>query len=84
MRKAKLFMAIIGVSLLAGCSRPAEAKHVLREMGMRQIQTSGYVFFSGCGKDTIFTTGFSAISPNGIKVRGVVCGNLFSSHVRFY
>jgi len=55
------------------CSRPEEAKRVLTEQGYTEIETLGYRWF-GCGSEDGFSDGFSATSPSGARVEGVVCG----------
>lgn len=76
--------ALIFCLLLAACDDPQSTTEVLYEMGYTNIQTTGYTFF-GCGEDDNFHTGFTATSPTGHRVKGVVCGGfLKGSTVRFF
>lgn len=66
---------VILMCLLAGCTSSNEANRVLSQMGYKDIEYTGYSFFS-CSNDDTFKTGFRATSPSGQKVEGVVCSGL--------
>ena len=66
-----------------GVSDPDGAKHVLKSNGYSSVSITGWKFF-GCGDDDFFHTRFSAISPNGQRVTGVVCKGFFKANtIRF-
>ena len=81
----KTFLAILAVGLTCtACSDPKAAYRALDSMGFSEIETLGWTFFSGCGKDDSFATRFQAKNPNGKIVTGVVCnGWLKGATVRF-
>lgn len=61
---------------LAGCTREDQARNTLTGAGFKDIKITGYYFF-GCSKDDTFHTGFTARSPSGQFVEGVVCSAVF-------
>lgn len=63
---------IVIYAILAGCSDPKAAKHILEDQGYSNIETTGHAWF-GCGKDDTYSTGFNAKGPTGRNVSGVVC-----------
>lgn len=76
-------LVLFGVLVLCGCTRPEEASRVLENSGYRDIEITGYNYFS-CSKDDVFRTGFLAISCNGAKVEGTVCSSWFKgATIRF-
>ena len=76
---AILLMAGAG---LIGCSRPDEARRVLKNDGFKNIEITGWRPFSCDNKDT-FSTGFSA-EKDGRKITGCVCsGFLKGNTIRF-
>jgi hypothetical protein len=56
-----------------GTTDPATAKRVLTEQGYRDIRITGLRPWV-CGRGDTFVTGFSAKSPVGSPITGVVCG----------
>jgi hypothetical protein len=84
----KLFIGILfGAALLAtvGCSRPEKAVQILRAHGYTQIQTHGVAWTGGCSKGDHFSTKFTALTPVGQPVSGVVCeGLLKGATIRIY
>jgi hypothetical protein len=80
---APSLLALI-VVLLAACTQPERATEVLRQQGYTEIQITGYDAFA-CSKDDTYHTGFTAKSPNGSSVKGVVCAGLMfkGSTIRF-
>lgn len=70
--------------LHVGVGLPDEdgAYRVLETNGYSAISITGWRFF-GC-EGELFRTGFSAKSPNGQSVTGVVCKGIFKGHtIRF-
>ena len=77
--------AIIAISalLLAGCTDPPSATRALDNLGMTEIEMTGYQIFD-CSQGDVFHTGFKAKNPNGKPVTGTVCAGWFkNSTVRF-
>lgn len=67
------YIALIAfATLLAGCSDDDGARRTLVAMGYSDVQVTGFAWW-GCGKDDSVHTGFTARSPTGVKVSGVVC-----------
>jgi hypothetical protein len=74
---------IASALLLASCTNVSGTRRALVAMGFTQIETHGYAVF-GCGKDDLTCTKFTAVSPNGATVKGVVgCGWFKNCTVRF-
>lgn len=68
---------------LTGCTDPSSAQKALDDMGFKEINVTGYRWFS-CGEDYLFHTGYQAKNPNGKQVTGTVCSGLFKgSSVKF-
>lgn len=81
--KLRLLAAAIGLFALTACDDPATARRVLDNQGYTNVQLNGRPWF-GCGKDDAFATAFSATSPSGKPVTGVVCSDLFKgATIRF-
>ncbi|WP_417219036.1 hypothetical protein [Achromobacter spanius] len=68
----KAILCIALVIGLTGCSDAQNAQRILRNSGYSEIQITGYQWF-GCGKDDPVRTGFTAKSPSGAHVTGMVC-----------
>lgn len=70
---------IVAIAMLAaaaaGCTQPEHARSVLVAQGYRDVKMTGYDFFN-CSKDDFYHDQFSAISPSGQRVTGVVCAGL--------
>ena len=80
--KTKLAI-ITAAMILVACTDSDEAVNVLEGMGFTDVETTGYRYF-GCSEDDTFHTGFTATSPSGKEVSGVVCGDWFKgATVRF-
>jgi len=79
-----LLITLFAAFLLTGCTDPTKAIEVLEAQGFKNIQITGYNFFS-CGKDDTYHTGFTATSQAGTSVSGTVCAGLLfkGSTVRF-
>ena len=82
-------VAIGGILLVAGaglsaCTDSTEATRILKSNGYSNIQITGYDFFT-CSEDDFYHTGFRAVGPTGLPVRGTVCsGFIFkNSTIRF-
>ncbi len=74
-----LLLTFILLMIIAGCmngSDPEGTEKVLREQGYTEIQTQGYRWFAG-GRDEHRVTEFTALSPAGYKVTGVVTKSFF-------
>jgi len=71
MIKKILFIAFF---TLCSCTDQKEATRVLNQQGYKNIKFNGYDPF-GCSKDDFYHTKFTAISPNGQKVKGTVCSS---------
>lgn len=80
----KHWLVAIAVIGLTACTRPESATRVLEQNGFRNIEITGYTFFS-CSEDDAIHTGFTAVSMAGMHVSGTVCeGIVFkNSTIRF-
>lgn len=79
----KYIVLIIAALSLMACTRPDNAREVLTANGYTNIQMEGYGFFA-CDEKDSFADAFVANSPNGTRVKGVVCSGLFKgSTIRF-
>lgn len=72
----KVFLVVLALVSLCGCTRPDNAREVLEAQGYTDITITGYKFFGCASKEDFFRTGFVATSPNGTRVEGVVCEGL--------
>lgn len=72
----KLTVLLLSMVALVGCSKPDETRSILQNQGYTDIQTQGWSMWK-CSKDDKFATKFTAKSPNGSNVSGVVCGGFF-------
>lgn len=80
----KLLLVGATVLTLAACTAPESAERTLRQQGYTDIRTGGYSAF-GCSEKDTFATKFSARSPSGHQVNGVVCKGLFKgSTIRLF
>ena len=70
------YLIIFAAVILSGCTDAPEAKRTLGAMGFKEVEVTGYNFFS-CAKDDGWKTGFSAIAPSGDRVNGTVCSGAF-------
>ncbi len=84
MNKVLRVLGLVGaIVLLTGCTDAEEARRALDNLGMTDIEITGYRFFS-CGKDDSWHTGFRATNSKGKVVEGVICSGLFKgATVRF-
>lgn len=79
----RIFIALALALCLLGCTDAPKTTNLLQSQGYTQVQTTGYSFF-GCGENDLWRTGFTAKSPNGSYVEGVVCEGIFKGQtVRF-
>ena len=71
-------LALVAISavLLVGCSKPEEARKVLKSQGYSDIKITGYKVF-GCADGDTWSTGFIAKSVVGIETKGIVCRGLW-------
>ena len=65
-----LLMAVIGP---VACTDNASTRNLLQEQGYTNVQTTGYALW-GCGRSDQYHTAFTATSPTGTGVSGIVCG----------
>ncbi|MEY4385816.1 MAG: Citrobacter phage [Verrucomicrobiota bacterium] len=85
--KRIVLLAALCVSL-SGCSSACVdeqgARTLLEAQGYTAVRITGWDMF-GCGKDDHYASAFTAKSPNGTPVKGVVCAGLFfkGATVRF-
>lgn len=73
---SRKYLIVAAIIALASCSAPASATRTLEVNGYTNIEITGYALL-GCGRDDTYSTGFIATAPNGVRVRGVVCGGVF-------
>lgn len=84
MKTVLLVMAVMLSAGLSACDDPQVAARAVTAMGLTPVHVGGYAWF-GCGQDDDFTTSFTAISPKGETVTGVVCSGWFKgATVRLY
>ena len=75
MKKLLALAAVLATTTLSGCTDEASARRTLNASGFKDVQITGYEWFS-CGEDDASHTGFIATNPNGARVSGVVCCGL--------
>jgi hypothetical protein len=77
-------MFFVFVILAVSCTHPKESQRVLEEQGYTDVDAGGYAWFA-CGQGGFYQTKFTATSPSGHNVRGVVCSGLLlkASTIRF-
>lgn len=68
----KIILACIMALTVSACSDSDTATKALRGAGYTQVQITGYRFFA-CGERDSFHTGFAALGPTGVPVKGTVC-----------
>ncbi|WP_129710723.1 hypothetical protein [Priestia megaterium] len=61
--------------LLSACTDPEGAGKVLAQNGYKDIKQTGYSWF-GCSEEDLYHTGFTATTPAGAEVSGVVCSGI--------
>ena len=72
MKKIILLTTIVGAFLFTGCTSEGDAQRALEAEGYKNIQYTGFKFFS-CGENDTYRTGFKATNMNGRNIDGVVC-----------
>ena len=83
MKTLRSVFLVLPLLVLTACSDPSGAQRALDDLGLKNIQTTGYRWF-GCDKNDLYHTGFTAVNPNGKQVSGVVCSGIFKGNtVRF-
>lgn len=77
-------LLFVSLLLASACTDNNHAKSILESQEYKDINFTGYAWFS-CSKDDFYHTGFTATAPNGSKVSGTVCAGLLfkGSTVRF-
>lgn len=79
----KKMFALFAVAALAACTDSDGAEHALTQLGLTDIQITGFRLF-GCDEKDTFHTGFTATGQTGERVSGVVCSGLLKGNtVRF-
>ncbi len=70
----KLLVAVVLVLaiLMMGCTDTPKSTKLLKSQGYTKIYITGYPAV-GCGEYDFWKTGFTAISPSGKRVTGIVC-----------
>ncbi|MBL5927801.1 hypothetical protein [Enterobacter asburiae] len=77
-------LALLLILLATGCTDPDGAVKVLSDNGFTNIKTGGYGWLSCSSEDDVYSTEFTATSPNGNSVKGAVCKGFFKgSTIRF-
>lgn len=77
-------LVLVALGLCAGCTSKGTTERVLQEQGYTNVVAGSYDWF-GCGKGDTFATKFTATSPAGKSVNGVVCSAWFKgSTIRFH
>lgn len=82
--KFKLIAIIMGIMLLSGCTDASNTSRILTQNGYTDVSITGYSWFM-CAESDLYSTGFTAKSPNGRYVSGAVCSGMFfkGSTIRF-
>jgi len=71
---ALVLVGVVLYTLLISCTNEDGARRALTQAGYKQIVLTGRDWW-GCSGDDSTCTGFSAISPSGVRVEGAVgCG----------
>jgi hypothetical protein len=74
--KIRVFFASLLILSVLGCTDGEGARRILIEQNYHNVDITGYDTW-GCPRDDYFSTGFTATSPNGTHVEGVVCEAAF-------
>jgi len=83
MKKLIIFLLLTAVLLFA-CTDDRRSIEVLTNLGFYQIKITGHKFFV-CSEEDTYSTGFTALTSKGSKVRGAVCcGILKGCTIRYY
>lgn len=85
MKRILLSASIALLLLLPACSDNSGAVALLEGQGFTDVRPTGHSFW-GCGEGDNVATGFSATSPSGKPVKGVICGGLLfkGATIRFF
>lgn len=79
MTRKILTLILFALISLVGCTDSESTRQILSQQGYTDIKIEGYAF-TGCSEDDKVHTEFTARSPNGTYVQGVVCcGLLFKN-----
>ncbi|GAB7405756.1 hypothetical protein OUHCRE4_43530 [Enterobacter hormaechei subsp. steigerwaltii] len=77
-------LAFLLMPIATGCTDPDGAIKVLPDNGFTNIKTGGYGWLSCSSKDDVYSTEFTATSPNGNSVKDAVCKGFWKgSTIRF-
>ena len=84
MKRLFIIFSLLVCVVLTSCTQPNKTVSLLEDMGYTNIQTGGFAPFA-CSEDDFFATNFTATTPTGATINGVVCSGTFKgSTVRFY
>lgn len=76
-------LLLVGFLRFGGWTKKAETQKILSSQGFIDVEITGYRFL-GCDEKDFFRTGFVATSPNGQRIKGIVCAGWFKgSTIRF-
>ncbi len=84
-----IVLAIASFTII-GCSDADSAKKTLDDAGLSEVVITGRPgllwWFSGCGDDDYYATGFTGKNAKGKTVHGVVCNGFWNkaSTVRYF
>ena len=69
---------------LTSCNGNATSTTILEEQGYTNVEITGFNPFA-CSQDDMYRLNFTATSPNGTPVRGVVCSAPLKGYtIRFF
>jgi hypothetical protein len=69
---------------LTSCNGNATSTTILEEQGYTNVEITGYNPFA-CSEDDMYRLNFTATSPNGTPVKGVVCSAPLKGYtIRFF
>lgn len=76
-------LLLVGFFRFGGWTKKDETQKILSSQGFTDVEITGFRFL-GCDEKDFFHTGFVATSPNGQRIKGVVCAGWFKgSTIRF-
>jgi hypothetical protein len=75
MNAKQFILAATITALCVACTQPDHAKKILEDQGYTDVRMDGYDWLN-CSKDDVYHDKFTAKSPAGKKVSGVVCAGL--------
>ena len=72
-----LFLSVM--LCVTGCTNSTKTKQIVENAGYTNVVMDGFSLF-GCSEDDFFRDKFTAKSPNGNIVNGVVCGGFLKGY----